>query len=159
VTCVNDTSVFERFHAAATRWPDKPFLNILPETAGIYGVAPGEISYATMLGRVMARQGALAAAGFGEGTRVGLLLQNRPEFIELWFASNSLGASVVPINPDLRRGERRPAVVEQDEQTERHRGAQQVQRDQPGGGVVPQHAQEQHDDRVHDPAADAEDQL
>lgn len=98
-------TVFSRFSAAATRWFDKPFLNVLPETAHIYGIAAGEITYATMLDRVLRRQVALAAAGFGTSTRVGLLLDNRPDFIELFLAANSLGASIVPINPDLRQAE------------------------------------------------------
>ena len=102
---MTDATIFGRFLATAMQWPDKPFLNVLPEPAGIYGTAAGEITYSAMLERVLARVNALAEAGFGEGTRVGLLLQNRPEFIELWFAANSLGASVVPINPDLRRSE------------------------------------------------------
>ncbi|MBU0555003.1 MAG: AMP-binding protein [Alphaproteobacteria bacterium] len=102
---MNDNSIFERFYATATRWPNHPFLNILPETAGVYGIPAGEITYSDMLARVLERSAALATAGYGEGTRVGLLLQNRPEFLELWFAANSLGASVVPINPDLRRSE------------------------------------------------------
>jgi len=91
--------------AAADRWADKPFLNVLPETAGIYGIPAGQITYGEMARRVRARSKSLATAGYGQGTRVGLLLQNRPEFIEIWFAANSLGASVVPINPDLRRSE------------------------------------------------------
>lgn len=99
------SSIFDRFRMAVQRWADRPFLNILPETAGIYGIAAGEITFGEMMRRVQERRQALAAAGFGEGTRVGLLLQNRPEFIEIWFAANSLGASVVPINPDLRRSE------------------------------------------------------
>ncbi|MDM8010603.1 MAG: AMP-binding protein [Parasphingorhabdus sp.] len=102
---MNDDTIFERFAATAARWPDKPFLNILPETAEIYGIPAGEITYREMLERVRTRQRSLDEAGYGEGTRVGLLLQNRPEFIEIWFAANSLGASVVPINPDLRRSE------------------------------------------------------
>ncbi|MEO5708167.1 MAG: AMP-binding protein [Alteraurantiacibacter sp.] len=99
------TSPFERFHAAATRWPDKPFLNILPETAAVYGITAGEITYGVMLSRIERRRSELSAAGLGAGMRLGLLLENRPEFIEIWFAANALGASVVPINPDLRRSE------------------------------------------------------
>jgi len=99
------SSISDRFRQARRRWADKPFLNILPETASIYGIAAGEITYGEMMRRVQERRNALAAAGFGEGTRVGLLLQNRPDFIEIWFAANSLGASVVPINPDLKRSE------------------------------------------------------
>nr|WP_283817944.1 AMP-binding protein [Bradyrhizobium jicamae] len=82
-----------------------PFLNVLPETADIYGIAAGEISYRAMLGRVDRRRDEFASRGYGLGHRVGLLLQNRPAFIELWFALNALGVSVVPINPDLRLSE------------------------------------------------------
>jgi acyl-CoA synthetase (AMP-forming)/AMP-acid ligase II len=102
---VSTETVFTRFAATAASWPGKPFLQILPETAAVYGIEAGKISYAEMMRRVLLRQKSLADAGFGNGTRVGLLLQNRPEFIEIWFAANSLGASVVPINPDLRRSE------------------------------------------------------
>lgn len=102
---MSDLSIFARFRATAARWPDKPFLDILSETADIYGVAAGEISYAEMLARVVKRSDALAAAGYGEGTRVGVLLHNRPEFLEIFLAANRLGASIVPINPDLRRSE------------------------------------------------------
>jgi acyl-CoA synthetase (AMP-forming)/AMP-acid ligase II len=102
---VSEGTVFDRFRASAARWPDRPFLNVLPETAAIYGIPAGEITYAEMFARVAARQQALVEAGYGQGTRVGLLLQNRPVFIEIWFALNALGGSVVPINPDLRRSE------------------------------------------------------
>ena len=97
--------MFSRFAAAAEAFPDNGFLNVLPETAQVYGIEVGEIDYATMLARVMMRQITLRAAGYGKGVRVGLLLQNRPSFIELWFALNGLGASVVPLNPDLRLSE------------------------------------------------------
>ncbi|ASG22306.1 AMP-binding protein [Nitrospirillum viridazoti] len=102
---MSSETVFSRFVSAAGKYPGNPFLNVLPETAEIYGIDAGEITYAVMLERVRARQKALRAAGFGKGSRIGLLLQNRPDFIEIWFAANGLGASVVPINPDLRRSE------------------------------------------------------
>lgn len=100
-----ETTVFARFHSTALRRGAAGFFNVLPETAAIYGSAPGEISYGAMLARVQRRRGTFARCGYGEGHRVGLLLQNRPEFIELWFALNALGVSVVPINPDLRTSE------------------------------------------------------
>lgn len=102
---MNSETIFSRFEATARAYRDNPFLNVLPETAAIYGVDAGEISYGEMLDRVIAWQAVLRNAGFGAGTRVGLLLQNRPIFIELLFALNGLGASVVPINPDLRLSE------------------------------------------------------
>jgi acyl-CoA synthetase (AMP-forming)/AMP-acid ligase II len=99
------TTVYARFCETAVRRDEAGFLNVLPETAEVYGIAAGEISYRAMLDRVERWRTALASLGYGEGHRVGLLLQNRPVFIELWFALNALGVSVVPINPDLRISE------------------------------------------------------
>ncbi|UWU70662.1 ATP-dependent acyl-CoA ligase [Bradyrhizobium sp. NC92] len=99
------TTVHARFRQTALRRGEAGFLNVLPETSGIYGIPAGEISYRAMLDRIEARRQAFAESGYGEGHRVGLLLQNRPVFIELWFALNALGVSVVPINPDLRMSE------------------------------------------------------
>ena len=99
------TTVYARFCETALRRGEAGFLNVLPETAAIYGIAAGEISYRAMLDRVEHWRSAFARRGYGEGHRVGLLLQNRPVFIELWFALNALGVSVVPINPDLRMSE------------------------------------------------------
>lgn len=96
-------------HAAlcqsAARWPDNAFLNVLPETAAAYGIAAGPISYRTMEAAVERRIAAYRAAGVGAGMRIGVLVENRPMFHEHWFAMNALGASIVPINPDLRSGE------------------------------------------------------
>jgi acyl-CoA synthetase (AMP-forming)/AMP-acid ligase II len=99
------TTVHARFRETALRRGDAGFLNVLPETGDIYGIAAGEISYRAMLERVERSRTAFASHGYGEGHRVGLLLQNRPVFVELWFALNALGVSVVPINPDLRISE------------------------------------------------------
>jgi acyl-CoA synthetase (AMP-forming)/AMP-acid ligase II len=99
------TTVYARLRETAARRGEGGFLNVLPETAGIYGITPGEISYRAMLERVERWRSDFAARGYGEGQRVGLLLQNRPVFVEIWFALNALGVSVVPINPDLRLSE------------------------------------------------------
>ncbi|MGY3590433.1 acyl-CoA synthetase (AMP-forming)/AMP-acid ligase II [Bradyrhizobium sp. USDA 4341] len=99
------TTVYTRFREIALRRGEAGFLNVLPETAEIYGIAAGEISYRAMFERVERWRAAFADRGYGEGHRVGLLLQNRPVFVELWFALNALGVSVVPINPDLRVSE------------------------------------------------------
>ena len=45
---------------------------------------------------------AYAAAGYGHGACVALLLENRPEFFWHWLALNALGVAIMPINPDLR---------------------------------------------------------
>ena len=46
-----------------------------------------------------------AAAGYGVGHRVGLMLENRPATFLHWFGLNRLGTSVVPLHPDLRQAE------------------------------------------------------
>lgn len=102
---LTNETVFTRFRETALRRGDGAFLNVLAETAAVYGLTAGDISYRAMLERVERRRSKLAERGYGEGHRVGLLLQNRPVFLEIWFALNALGASVVPINPDLRLSE------------------------------------------------------
>ncbi len=95
-------SVFSAFAAAAAAHADRPFLAVLPEVAASYGIAAGEISYGTALADVLALRVRYEAAGYRAGHRVGLLLENRPAFLLHWFALNALGASIVPLNPDLR---------------------------------------------------------
>ena len=100
-----DTTVYNRFSRVAAKRGDAPFLYVLPETAEIYGIEPGNVSYREMLAGVDALATRLDLAGYGPGHRIGLLLENRPGFLELWLAMNKLGISVVPINPDLRIAE------------------------------------------------------
>lgn len=99
------SSVFEAFAHTARQFPGRPFLNVLPETATLYGIAPGETRYGDALADVERLRDALAAAGLAPGHRVMLLLENRPDFFLWWLAVNALGASVVPVNPDLRTAE------------------------------------------------------
>ncbi|MBK0328941.1 AMP-binding protein [Rhodobacteraceae bacterium F11138] len=98
-------TVHAAFAEAARRWPDRPFLNVLPETAAIYGIESGELSYGDAAARVETIQAAYRAAGIEPGHRVMLLLENRPAFFLHWVALNGLSASVVPLNPDLRAAE------------------------------------------------------
>jgi len=102
---MTNETVYARFCETALRRGDGAFLNVLEETAAIYGLTAGDVGYRTMLERIECWRSKLAERGYGEGHRVGLLLQNRPVFLEIWFALNALGASVVPINPDLRLSE------------------------------------------------------
>ncbi|HUC66291.1 MAG TPA: AMP-binding protein [Stellaceae bacterium] len=95
-------TVFAAFAAAARAHGDRPFLAVLPETAAAYGIAAGEIMYRQAASGIERLAAQYASAGYGGGHRVGLLLENRPAFLLHWFALNRLGASVVPINPDLR---------------------------------------------------------
>jgi acyl-CoA synthetase (AMP-forming)/AMP-acid ligase II len=58
--------------------------------------------YGEALARIESLRAAYAAAGYGHGVCVALLLENRPEFFWHWLALNALGVSILPINPDLR---------------------------------------------------------
>ena len=99
------TTVHQAFRDTAARHGARPFLCILPETAGIYGIDAGELGYAQAASAIETLRAAYARAGYGHGHRAGLLLENRPAFFLHWFALNALGVSVVPINPDLRAAE------------------------------------------------------
>jgi acyl-CoA synthetase (AMP-forming)/AMP-acid ligase II len=94
-------SVADAFRGSVARWGDRPFLCILPETAAAYGIEPGEITYAEAAQQVDRLQAGYAGA---QG-RVGLMLDNRPDFFLHWLALNAVGVSVVPLNPDLRPAE------------------------------------------------------
>ena len=98
-------SVAQAFERAAERWPEAEFVDVLPETAAVYGIPAGAITYAALQARISALRAAYVQAGYGAGHRVGLLLDNRPAFFLHWFALNGLGVSVVPINADLRAAE------------------------------------------------------
>lgn len=93
------------FRARAEVQPAAPLL-LAPASAGL-AYAPGgfRISYGEALARATDLRGGYAAAGIGAGSRVALLLENRPEFFLHWLALNALGASIVPLNPDLRPAE------------------------------------------------------
>ena len=98
-------SVYEAFVEAERCHGPRPFLCVLPDVAEVYGLQAGELSYAEarVIVDILAAQ--FHDAGFGSGHRIGILLENRPIYFLTWFALNSLGVSVVPINPDLRAAE------------------------------------------------------
>lgn len=98
-------SVYEVFAASCQRYAARPMLNVLPVTAEVYGITAGELTYSEAMTRVTALADGFAEAGYGPAMRVALLLENRPDFFLIWLALNKLGASVVPINPDLRAAE------------------------------------------------------
>src|SRR6267143_2062197 len=91
------TTVFSAFEQTARAHGARPFLRVLPE--GLL------LSYAAALERVTGIAGRYRARGYGAGHRVALRLENRPQFLLHFLALNSIGASVVPINPDYRAAE------------------------------------------------------
>jgi acyl-CoA synthetase (AMP-forming)/AMP-acid ligase II len=102
---VTAPAVAAAFAATAAAKPHSPFLLVLPETAQVYAIKPGTIRYAEAAAQVAELRETYAAAGYGQGHRIGLMLENRPAFFLHWLALNALGASVVPLNPDMRPAE------------------------------------------------------
>jgi acyl-CoA synthetase (AMP-forming)/AMP-acid ligase II len=99
------STIHQRFITTAARAPASDFLFTDAVTADAYGIPAGTISWAEAAREVERLRAAYAGAGYGHGHRVGLLLENRPAFFFHWFALNALGASVVPINAEMRSAE------------------------------------------------------
>src|SRR5262245_24524821 len=89
--------------AAVARGYD--FLFVGAVSAESCGIEPGAISWRQAAAEVERLRVAYVRAGYGDGHRVGLLLENRPAFLFHWFALNGVGASVVPINAEMRAAE------------------------------------------------------
>jgi crotonobetaine/carnitine-CoA ligase len=98
-------TVFEAFQATAAAAPDRPFLCALAWPDGAAAPVATDLAYTEVLARVLALRDRYAAAGYGHGHRVGLLLGNSVDFFVHYLALNALGAGVVPINPDYRHDE------------------------------------------------------
>jgi acyl-CoA synthetase (AMP-forming)/AMP-acid ligase II len=93
------------FMASADSHPFKSFLNIPPRPGRDYLPDGAEISYGAVAAAVGRLEAEYRAAGYGHGHRVGLLLENRPDFLVHWLALNAIGASIMPINPAYRSDE------------------------------------------------------
>jgi acyl-CoA synthetase (AMP-forming)/AMP-acid ligase II len=98
-------TVFELFTATAQAAPDHPFLAVPPAPGRPYHPEGVELSYGRTMAEALQLRDVYAAAGYGHGHRVALLLENRPEFFFHYLALNALGCGVVPINPDYRHDE------------------------------------------------------
>jgi crotonobetaine/carnitine-CoA ligase len=97
--------VFAAFMATADRSPDLAFLCAPPAPGRVYHPAGIEFTYGQTRRAVQALRERYAAAGYGHGHRVALLLENRPEFFFHYLALNALGCGIVPVNPDYRHDE------------------------------------------------------
>jgi len=93
------------FEAAAEQHADKSFISVPTATANAYGIAAHDLSYGQAHAAIGRLTDAYRRAGYGHGHRLGVLLENRPDFFLHWFALNTLGVSLVPINPDMRAAE------------------------------------------------------
>src|SRR6266704_5546523 len=99
------TTVDEAFMATAEAAPDNAFLVVPPAPGRAYHPDGVELTYAQARAEILRFRELYAAAGYGHGHRVALLLENRPEFFFHYLALNGLGCSIVPVNPDYRHDE------------------------------------------------------
>lgn len=99
------STIGDTFSRAADTYADKTFLAVPANPARAYAAAGVEISYRAAAQAVQALTRTYAAAGYGVGHRIGLLLENRPEHLLHKLAMNALGVCCVPLNPDHRAGE------------------------------------------------------
>ena len=91
------TTVFSAFERTAAAHGGKPFLEMPAWQL--------RLSYAEALTRVSDIAKRYRARGYDPGHRVALQLETRPEFLLHFLALNSLGISVLPLNPDYRAAE------------------------------------------------------
>jgi acyl-CoA synthetase (AMP-forming)/AMP-acid ligase II len=98
-------TVYQAFRQSASRYAERDCLCVLPQTAAKYSIEARSYSYADAVREVEWLAHRYRATGLKLGSRVGLMLENRPAFFFHWLALNALGASVVPINPEWRSAE------------------------------------------------------
>ena len=84
------------FDEAVDRWPNEIFF-VSPKTSNTVSL---EISYSEAHARVNDYKKLLSEAGYRYQDRIALLLGNRVDHYLIKLAANSLGISIVPINPD-----------------------------------------------------------
>ncbi len=95
------TTCFEAFKETADKFPGNDFLHIPAEATKSYSPTAIDFRYEQALTQILSLRNLYQGAGYGCGTRAALLLDNRAEFFFHFLALNALGASIVPIHPDL----------------------------------------------------------
>lgn len=100
-------TIYEAFRFAAERYPSHGCISVPPRPGRDYAADGLELTYAEAHDIVLRLSAAYEAAGYGQGHRIALLLDSRPDMVLHMFALNRLGASIVPINPDYRTEETR----------------------------------------------------
>jgi crotonobetaine/carnitine-CoA ligase len=99
------TTIGEAFARAVEAYAERPFLCAPAGDHRSYHRDGYEIDFATAGRAVEALSATFAAAGYGPGHRVAMLLDNRPEHYLYKLALNAIGVCIVPVNPDYRAGE------------------------------------------------------
>ena len=90
---------------AARKYGQLPFLVVPRDPDRSYEPDGRTDSFSDVASQVEAFAGLLAAAGYGHGHRIAVLLENRPETLIVKLACAATGVSWVPVNPDYRPAE------------------------------------------------------
>lgn len=98
-------TLYQTFRRTVARWGDRPAYAVPPMSGRAYHPDGKEYTWRETSERAEALRERYAAAGYGLGHRVAILFHQRPEFLFHYYALNSLGCSVVPVNPDYRHEE------------------------------------------------------
>lgn len=85
---MSSVNLYQALRFWATRWPDRVAVDCVGE----------EVSWGGLLARSESLAAGLAAAGVGHGDRIGMLMRNRVEFLEVLFAAFRLGAAATLLN-------------------------------------------------------------
>ena len=96
------TSIGQALQRAAERYGDRPLMAVPANPLRDYDPEGREITFSAAADTVRQLAERYAAAGYGLGHRVGLLLESRPEHMLHKLALNTLGVCCVPVNPDYR---------------------------------------------------------
>jgi acyl-CoA synthetase (AMP-forming)/AMP-acid ligase II/acetyl-CoA acetyltransferase len=98
-------SIGAAFEITAAAHVRREFLHVPEDACRGYADGPLTLTYGEAQRRINGLASRLQAAGYGAGHRVGVALDNRPEFF-LWFlALSKINASIVPLNAAMSQKE------------------------------------------------------
>ncbi|UCH47463.1 MAG: AMP-binding protein [Betaproteobacteria bacterium] len=103
-------TLYQSLQRTAEKFGDRPAYVVPPLAGRTYHPDGWQVSWAETLAAVEEKKRIYAQAGYGLGHRVAILFEQRPEFFFHYYALNSLGVGIVPINPDYRVDEIRYVV-------------------------------------------------
>ncbi len=98
-------TIYAEFTKSAAVYAQRPFVHIPRQATAAYSEREVEISYAGAHERIDELATIYSKAGYGLGHRIAIALDNRLEFFLHFFALNSLGVSIVPLNTSFVRDE------------------------------------------------------
>jgi acyl-CoA synthetase (AMP-forming)/AMP-acid ligase II len=98
-------TLYDSLKRAVDRFADRLAYMVPPMEGRAYHPAGASWTWRETMDRVSALREVYQESGYGLGHRIAILFDQRPEFLFHYFALNSLGVSVVPINPDYRHDE------------------------------------------------------